>query len=161
MSRTRSKTGNYASKYYDPDKAHEYYMAHRQLTGRTSTKGMTTTQKEALSYIKQQLKEEKTSVLSSTKETLDGQIKALRQTIKDYIAKLREKKSAALKATKNSAEKQRIRDEYNAQTKAYRASMKEQISTARAAYKEFKTKLKDYYTEKYNQEYDNVKANMK
>lgn len=38
--------------------------------------------------------------------------------------------------------------------------MKEQISTARSAYKEFKTNLKAYYTEKYNQEYDNVKANM-
>lgn len=37
--------------------------------------------------------------------------------------------------------------------------MKEQISTARSAYKG-KTNLKAYYTEKYNQEYDNVKANM-
>lgn len=160
MSRTRSKTGNYASKYYDPDKAHEYYLAHKQSTGRTSTKGMSDTQKEALTYIKQQLKEEKSSVLSSTKETLDGQIKTLRQTVSDYITKMREKKSAALKATKDKAEKQRIRDEYNTKTKALRASMKEQISTARSAYKEFKTNLKAYYTEKYNQEYDNVKANM-
>jgi hypothetical protein len=160
MSRTRKKSGGYSSKYYDPDKAHAYYMANRKLKGRTSTKGMSQKQKEALKYIKEQLKEEKKKVIADTKKVLDGQIKTLRQTIKDEIARMREAKNAALKGTKDKAEKQRIRDEYNAKSKALREQMKGQISKARSAYKDFKTKLKDYYKEKYNQEYDNVKAKM-
>lgn len=32
---------HYASPYYDPVKAHEYYMKNRELKGRTSTKGFT------------------------------------------------------------------------------------------------------------------------
>lgn len=29
--RKRKTDGNYASQYYDPDKAHEYYLKHRRL----------------------------------------------------------------------------------------------------------------------------------
>jgi hypothetical protein len=46
---------HYADPYYDPIKAHEYYLQNRQLKGRQSTKGMSQTQKEALGYAKNQL----------------------------------------------------------------------------------------------------------
>jgi hypothetical protein len=46
---------HYADPYYDPVKAHEYYLQNRQLKGRQSTKGMSETQKEGLAYAKNQL----------------------------------------------------------------------------------------------------------
>lgn len=49
----------YASKYYDPKKAHEYYMKHRKLKGRRSTKGMSQQQKELVAYTRHGLQEEK------------------------------------------------------------------------------------------------------
>ncbi len=49
----------YASKYYDPVKAHEYYEKHKKLKGRQSTKGMTNSQKEMATYVKDKLSAEK------------------------------------------------------------------------------------------------------
>ena len=46
----------YASKYYDPVKAHEYYMKHRQLKGRqsrTSTAGLNEMGKIAAKEVKE------------------------------------------------------------------------------------------------------------
>ena len=43
---------------YDPIKAHEYYMKHRKLKGRHSTKGMSETQKKQWENAKQGLSEE-------------------------------------------------------------------------------------------------------
>ena len=43
---------------YDPVKAHEYYMKHRKLKGRHSTKGMSETQKKQWENAKQGLSEE-------------------------------------------------------------------------------------------------------
>lgn len=44
---------HYASQYYDPVKAHEYYMEHRELKGRST--GMSDTQREGWTYAKKQI----------------------------------------------------------------------------------------------------------
>ena len=41
---------------YDPQKAHEYYMKHRKLKGKRSTRKFTQKQKEQWAYAKDQLK---------------------------------------------------------------------------------------------------------
>jgi hypothetical protein len=46
---------HYASQYYDPVKAHEYYLRTRELSGRQTTKGMSDQQREAWSYAKNQI----------------------------------------------------------------------------------------------------------
>lgn len=46
---------HYASPYYDPVKAHEYYMEHRELKGH-STSGMSDTQREGWTYAQKQIK---------------------------------------------------------------------------------------------------------
>lgn len=50
---------HYASPYYDPVKAHEYYMANRELKGRRSTSSLDDTGKEIWSYTKSKITEEK------------------------------------------------------------------------------------------------------
>lgn len=58
---------HYASEYYDPQKAHEYYEQHKKLKGRTSrsTARLTDTGKAAASYVKEQIDTEKNAKLEA------------------------------------------------------------------------------------------------
>ena len=49
----KNTIAHYASKYYDPVKAHEYYMRTRKLKGRNSTSGLNEKGREAARYIRQ------------------------------------------------------------------------------------------------------------
>ena len=72
----------YASKYYDPVKAHEYYMKHRKLKGRHSTRKMSESQKAQWSYAKNQLSlEEKQERQQASVENM-----ALRKQQKEAIS---------------------------------------------------------------------------
>lgn len=56
---------HYASPYYDPVKAHEYYEQHKKLKGRSSTAGLNEKGREAAKYIKKSLDEERANVTKS------------------------------------------------------------------------------------------------
>lgn len=66
---------HYASKYYDPVKAHEYYMRTRQLKGR-DTKGKTLNDegKKAKTYITKKVREERDSVLKKEQSNRNQKI---------------------------------------------------------------------------------------
>ena len=92
----------YASKYYDPQKAHEYYEKHKKLKGRRSTRGFSDSQKAMYSYVKNDLKQkekaEKSDASENTKlkkSAITERAKAERQAFsdacKEKIAMLREK----------------------------------------------------------------------
>ena len=68
---------HYASPYYDPVKAHEYYMKNRKLKGRT-TSGMSDEQKKAWGYAKDQITTEKKAKIESQKDIQDKKIEELR-----------------------------------------------------------------------------------
>lgn len=96
---------HYASQYYDPVKAHEYYMRTRQLKGRT-TKGMTKEQKEKWKYVKSQITSEKKTKVTALSEQKKRQIaeqqakaKQTRERISARLAELAKKLSE--KATKD------------------------------------------------------------
>lgn len=64
---------HYASPYYDPVKAHEYYMKNRELKGRRSTAGLNEEGKKAAAYVKKQLLEEKKRrIKESSERTKEG-----------------------------------------------------------------------------------------
>lgn len=50
---------HYASPYYDPVKAHEYYEEHKKLKGRTSTQGLNEEGRIAAQYVRKSLNEER------------------------------------------------------------------------------------------------------
>lgn len=85
---------HYASKYYDPVKAHEYYEQHKHLVGRHSTKGMTKEQKEAWKITKANIHAEKKG---EKKATTDSQAKEL-QSMRDSCNKAKEEITAKIKA---------------------------------------------------------------
>lgn len=59
---------HYASEYYDPKKAHEYYEQHKQLKGRRTTAGLSETGKAAAAYAKSKIDEERNAKLASETE---------------------------------------------------------------------------------------------
>lgn len=106
----------YASPYYDPVKAHEYYMEHRELKGRkkkTNTIDLNETGKTAAKVVKENLNKEKKEKAKRITEETSAKVKALRSllsgltkeqkearrpAIEAAIAQLREQSSAAKEA---------------------------------------------------------------
>ena len=63
---------HYASPYYDPVKAHEYYMKTRELKGRkTSTAGLNDEGKAAAAYVKNQIEAERTAKTETARAERD------------------------------------------------------------------------------------------
>lgn len=79
---------HYASKYYDPIKAHDYYMRNRELKGRLSSANLNQEGKEKWRYVKSQITEEKKQNLAIIKTEKDNKIQSFRDTSKVQSQKL-------------------------------------------------------------------------
>lgn len=120
----------YASKYYDPVKAHQYYLAHRQLKGRKSTSTLNDTGKEAAKYIKEKLKQEKNQLIEAYKASMNKRIESIKAKYKGM-----------------SKEQRKLqRDKIYADIRALRQANKTQ-----------KTNIRKAYEDKYIQELDKLK----
>lgn len=73
---------HYASKYYDPVKAHEYYEAHKKLKSRTSTAGLNEEGRKVASYVRTQITNEKKQRLETNANNRKSQIES-RRLIRD------------------------------------------------------------------------------
>ena len=69
---------HYASPYYDPEKAHEYYMRTRELKGRSTT-SLNDEGKKIWSYTKNNIKSER---LQRSKKSRRSEIRRLRNFVK-------------------------------------------------------------------------------
>lgn len=94
----------YASKYYDPVKAHEYYEKHKKLKGRTSTKGLSEQGKQAAKYVKEQIREQKKAFNEKLKEQLKAKIAEIKERMKDAP---KEERAEAIKALREWAKQTR------------------------------------------------------
>lgn len=122
----------YASQYYDPAKAHEYYERTKQLKGRKSTSGLNEQGKIAAKYVKEKLTEERKKKQEELKQRMNAKIERIREKIK------------AIKGNKGNR-------------KAIKEKLRKMIADLRAEYKTQKTKIKEEYDEKYVQELDKIK----
>ena len=84
---------HYASPYYDPVKAHEYYMRTRELKGRRSTTKLNDEGKEIWAYTKNEITSEKKEKVKEEQEKREQKIAELRAKAKAT----REQISAKLK----------------------------------------------------------------
>lgn len=144
---------HYASPYYDPVKAHEYYMRTRQLKGRRSTAGLSSTQRETAAYVKSQLDEErksKTEVLRNDAESSANQHKTEMQR---EIATLRAKFKGMSKEER-AENRGAIQKEIN-RLRSLNASRRKAIM---AQYAADAGSLKTEYDEKYEDELDKIRS---
>lgn len=147
----------YASKYYDPVKAHEYYMKHRKLKGRKrkgtnnsvkpkkrkgkkssgkkssssskgSTKGLNEKGLEAAAIAKQKAQNDKADFNKELKKTWEPQIKELQNKAKNASGEELDK-------------------------------LKTEIATLQVKYKAQKDLVKKYYDEVYYKELAEIKKN--
>lgn len=147
---------HYASPYYDPVKAHEYYMKNRELKGRTSTSILNDEGKAAAKYVREQISNERKSEVEKHRVHTQEQIEAKKNSIKSDIESLREKLSSMSMAEWNM-HAESIRNEI--------AKLKDDIISSREKLKEEhsneKSRLKEEYDEKYASELDKIKSNSK
>lgn len=116
-------------KYYDPVKAHEYYLRTRELSGRTSSL-KTETQKQAFAYSKTKIKEAQQKELDSASQRRQQLLEKVRQTAELRRNEIREKLNSLLETlTKN------VSDESKAATEQIKAlpAMPRGMSKAAAA----------------------------
>lgn len=86
---------HYASQFYDPVKAHEYYLKTRELKGKRSTKDLATKpKKEAWAYAKVQIANQQKQDLAVAAQQHKAEVKALR----DKAAAQRKEISDKMKA---------------------------------------------------------------
>lgn len=140
---------HYASPYYDPVKAHEYYLRTRELKGRRSTSKLSDEGKKVWSYTREQIKEEK-------KRKVEAEQEKRKQTVEQERVSAqaaRERISAKLKQIKNKSwaagERQRIA-----------IQLKSAVAAARSAYEKAKTDLDSSYEEIYQREFDRIASEM-
>ena len=79
MGRVDDFLRHYVEVPYDPVKAHEYYLKNRELKGRT-TSGMSDKQKEAWTYLKDNVSEDKKKQVEVAKEANTKKIEEFRAT---------------------------------------------------------------------------------
>lgn len=81
---------HHASKYYDPVKAHEYYMKTRQLKGyNTQGKTLNDEGKQAKAYITKRVQEERNSVLKKEQSNRNQKIYSSSVEMSNQIRQLR------------------------------------------------------------------------
>ena len=107
---------HYASKYYDPVKAHEYYMRTRELKGRRSSAKLNDEGKKIWSSVKNEIKTEKKGEVTEAQSERDEKIEQLRETAKQT----RERISARLKE---------VREALTASSKEKRQDVSESVET--------------------------------
>lgn len=169
---------HYASPYYDPVKAHEYYLKTRELKGRRSTAKLNEEGKIAARYVREQLSNERKQKVESHREQTMSKIDSLRErknakieshknAMRAKINNLRQMLKGMGKAEK-ARNKERIysligslREENKEMRRQLSEDFKSDSSSLRTDHKNERSRLKEKYDEKYIQELDKIRSESK
>lgn len=142
---------HYASPYYDPVKAHEYYMRNRELKKRRSTAGLNEEGKNAARYVREQLRNERKQKVADSKSKTDSDVKSLQAQTKKNIEQAREEKQEKLEHHNAQMEAQiaNLKRTLEAMSDEEKAANSEkiqgEIDAARAANKAERQEIQDDY----------------
>lgn len=123
----------YSSKYYDPQKAHEYYEKHKKLKGKTrkfNEKGQI-----AAKEVREQINAEKKAKLQQLSDQLKSQVSSIREALKSRLKGMSKEQKAM------------IRERVNAM-----------IGTLRSQTKSAKEEVRSSYSAKLEGELDKIAA---
>lgn len=127
----------YASKYYDPVKAHEYYMKHRKLKGRKKKKKTSSKKKSTKPLsVKKQLSNLMSSLNDVGTRTAEIELQKIENDRKELNDKLKKKWNDKIKEIKKKIE--------NA-TDEEKEALKTELATMQVDYKTEKKIVKDYF----------------
>lgn len=94
--------GGYASKYYDPEKAHEYYEKTKKLKGRRSNSGLNEAGIEAAEYMRKQVDEEHEQELSRYRDDAVRKAEQVDKDLETTVQSISDNLTAALEAARNA-----------------------------------------------------------
>lgn len=141
----------YASKYYDPQKAHEYYEKHKKLKGRTSTAGLNDAGKVAAKEVKEHIMEEKKAQIEALKEQMQERINTAKEQMQDKIDALKDQLAGMSKE-----ERKAKREEIMAQIAGLRKDNKSLREKVRSENKAARQQVKEAFDEMYAQELEKI-----
>ena len=147
---------HYSSPYYDPEKAHEYYMRTRELKGRKSTAGLNDEGNAAAKYVKEQLTSERKQVVSDKKDEHTNINEAYKSQMQSKIDSLQDKIKSMSKS-----EKRKYRETIQNQITMLREENKARRKELSEQLKNFRSETKELYDEKYISELDKIKSDSK
>ena len=143
---------HYASPYYDPVKAHEYYMKNRELKGRsTSTAGLNSEGKIAAQYVKNQITTEHKEKQKELSDSYESQMNGHKREMQQKTATLRAKLMGMSKEER-ARNKAAFKREIDALRKKNNAERKRLIALLRADSKS----LAEEYNNKYADELEGI-----
>lgn len=162
---------HYASPYYDPVKAHEYYMKHRQLKGRS---GLNDAGKQAADYIKSQIHAERDAKIAERKtryandkhtasETKDNNISSISKAAKEQISSNNAAVQSSIKSLRSelnsltSAQKRARRAEYTKKI----AELRNENAKTRAAIRQEALGDKEAVRADYSEKSNNLREGYK
>lgn len=168
---------HYASPYYDPVKAHEYYMRTRKLKGR-SYGALSDAGKDAWAYVNDRLTEEEKAEIEKEKEKRDQKIEQHRKEAKEARERISEKlkqlnkrlkrKSGIIHPTNTARTREEALANKNsssyskeaaaAERKEVAENLKSVIAATREAFKKAKEDINAKYETLFQQEYDKIHA---
>lgn len=96
--------GGYASKYYDPDKAHEYYERTKKLKGRRSNTGLNEEGIAAAEYMRKQVDEQEEKELGLRRDEANKRIEDLDADLESTVENISSSLASALEAARNATE---------------------------------------------------------
>lgn len=108
MGKIEDFLAHYASEYYDPAKAREYYLRTRELKGRSAAL-KTDNQKAGWAYAKNQIDTEKKATLEAIAAENQAALETLRSTATDTRKSISEKLKTLLGLLTNATENERTR----------------------------------------------------
>lgn len=172
--------GGYASKYYDPEKAHEYYEKHKKLVGRRSNKGLNEEGIAVAEYMRKQVDDEHERELTTAADQSRRQIEQIDTDLETTCKNISDNLDIALENVRNSTEENiqtakarlqtvisnstaRIQNQVeqlkaqmaNSPSEAARRGYENQIETLQ----ETNSKNRDALSEQFAEEYASAKAN--
>lgn len=168
------KLAHYASPYYDPQKAHEYYMKNRELKGRSSTAKLNEEGKMTAKYIKEQLSAERKQKDEEHSIKTNNEIETLRNqktsTVEAQKVELQKKIDALMTKLKKMPEKtDSDMDSFEKEIKSLRedneklrvkleSDFQESSASLRSEHKQESARLKEEYDQKYEDELAKIRS---
>lgn len=169
---------HYASEYYDPVKAHEYYEEHKKLKGRKSTSELNEEGKYAAEYVKERINAERDKALEleahnkerkieSAQATKDNSIENYSRSANAAITRLQSRLKKMTKAEKArnyetiSNEIAKLREDNKMKKAAFQERFKTDKSDIQGSYKKNVESLRTKYNDLYLDELDKIKSEAK
>ena len=157
---------HYASPYYDPVKAHEYYMKTRELKGensRSSTAGLNDEGKAVAKYVKNQLDTERKGKIEDHSNQTQAQINAKKNDMNSTIKSKKENMESTIEShkTQTTQKIEKLREELSGMSMDDWNKHAERIQSEIAKLREDNSTIRAKLQEAYSAESANLRNDYK